>query len=172
MLGTNRTLQRLGQTPPEVPALAVGVRRMKPSALAFTFSRAKEGILRAKLAVLITKDFCRAASPLAAALSVATGISAATRRHGCFANMRSGSEQSRSWDVGQRLRGDAEDRVDELTLTDRIALSDPANLPFSDCMHRLVTFYRPARALRRSEAEARRDPLLDESMVLFDELFK
>jgi len=28
---------------------------MKPSALAFTFSRAKEGILRAKLAVLINK---------------------------------------------------------------------------------------------------------------------
>lgn len=56
-------------------------RRMKPSALAFTFSRAKKGIPRAKLAVLITKDFCRAAPPLAAALSVATGISAATRRH-------------------------------------------------------------------------------------------
>jgi hypothetical protein len=56
-------------------------RRMKPSALAFTFSRVKKGILRAKLAVLITKDFCRAAPPIAAALSVATGISAATRRH-------------------------------------------------------------------------------------------
>src|SRR5262249_17311317 len=66
--------------------------------------------------------------------------------------------------------GDAAHRVDELTLSDGIALRDPADLPFSDCMHRLVTIDRPGRSLRRTEAEARRDPLLDESMVLFDNI--
>jgi len=58
--------------------------------------------------------------------------------------------------------------MDELTLTDRITLRDPPDLPFSDCMHRLVTLDRSTRALRRTESQARRDPLLDESMVLLD----
>ena len=68
------------------------------------------------------------------------------------------------------LRGDAEDGVDELPLRYGIALSNPADLSFSDCMHRLVTLDRSARTLDRSESEARRDPLLDESMVLLDDV--
>ena len=70
------------------------------------------------------------------------------------------------------LRGDAENGVDELTLTDRITLGDPSDLPFSDCMHRLVTLNRSTRALRRTESEARRNPLFDESMVLFDHVIQ
>ena len=68
------------------------------------------------------------------------------------------------------LRGDTEDCVDELALRYRIALSDPADLTFSDCMHRLVSFDRSACSLHRSESQARRDPLLDEPMVLFDDV--
>jgi len=71
---------------------------------------------------------------------------------------------SASW----TLCDDAEDSVDELTLTDRIALSDPTDLPFSDCMHRLVTFDRVTCAVRRAKSEARRNPLLDETVVLLD----
>ena len=68
------------------------------------------------------------------------------------------------------LRGDAEDAVDELTLSHRIAFGDPADLPFADGMHRLVTLDRSPRPLRRTEAEARRNPLLDEPMILFDDV--
>ena len=60
--------------------------------------------------------------------------------------------------------------MDELTLTDRITLRHPADLPFSDCMHRLVTLDRSARSIRRTESEAGRDPLLDESMILRDDV--
>ena len=35
------------------------------------------------------------------------------------------------------LRRNTEDRVNELTLGDSITLGYPADLPFSDCMHRL-----------------------------------
>ena len=62
--------------------------------------------------------------------------------------------------------------MDELTLTDRITLRDPADLPFSDRVHRLVTLDRSTRSLRRTESEARRDPLLDESMVLLDDVIQ
>ena len=71
---------------------------------------------------------------------------------------------------GKELRGDAENGMDELTLTDRITLRDPADLPFSDCMHRLVALDRSTCALHRTEPEARPDPLLDESMVLLDDV--
>src|SRR5437016_5592191 len=60
--------------------------------------------------------------------------------------------------------------MDELTLTDRITLRNPADLPLSDCMHRLVTFDHSTRTLHRTESEARHDPLLDESMVLLDDV--
>ncbi len=60
--------------------------------------------------------------------------------------------------------------MDELTLTDRITLRDPPDLPFSDCMHRLVTLNRSPRSLRGPKTEARRDPLLDEAMVLLADI--
>ena len=66
------------------------------------------------------------------------------------------------------LRGDAEDGVDELTLTDRIAFRHPADLAFSDCMHCLVALNRSACTLLRTESEARRNSLLDEAMILLD----
>ena len=78
----------------------------------------------------------------------------------------------RAFRPGKELGGDAKNAMDELTLTDRIAFCDPADLPFSDCMHRLVALDRSTRALRRTEAETRGDALLDESMVLFDNVIQ
>jgi hypothetical protein len=48
----------------------------------------------------------------------------------------------------EKLHGDAEDRVDELTLTEKIGLTDPPDLPFSNCMHRLVALDCSPRAFR------------------------
>src|SRR5687768_10319506 len=70
------------------------------------------------------------------------------------------------------LRGDAENRMDELTLSYRIALADPADLPLADCMHRLVALDRSPRPFRRAKTEARRNPFLDESMVLLDDVIQ
>jgi hypothetical protein len=66
------------------------------------------------------------------------------------------------WELGS----DTEYCVDELALRYRIALSDPTDLPLADGVHRLIPFDRSAGPLDRSEAKARRDPLLDESMLI------
>ena len=58
------------------------------------------------------------------------------------------------------LRGDAEDRVDELALSNDIAFGDPPNLTFTDSVRRLVAFDRSASAFYRSESEVRGYPVL------------
>ena len=68
------------------------------------------------------------------------------------------------------LRSDAEDCVDEVALRYRIAFGNPPDLTFADCMHGLVTLNRSSRPLRRSEAEARRDSLVNEAMDLLDDV--
>ena len=68
------------------------------------------------------------------------------------------------------LRSDAEDCVDELALGNGIALGDPADLTFADCMHCLIPLYGSTSALDRSEPEACRNPLLDEPVVLLDDV--
>ena len=70
-----------------------------------------------------------------------------SKRLCCKYEERAAREGRRS-PQGQCLLGDAEDAVDELTLTDRIALSDPADLAFADGMHCLVALERSACALR------------------------
>jgi hypothetical protein len=60
--------------------------------------------------------------------------------------------------VRRELGSDAEYCVDELALCCRIALGDPTDLPFADCMHRLIPFDRSAGTLDRSESKTRRDP--------------
>ena len=74
--------------------------------------------------------------------------------------------------TADELRGDAEDRVNELSLADWIALRDPPNLAFADCVHRLVALNGSARTLGGTEAEARRYPLLDEAMVLLQNIIQ
>ena len=68
------------------------------------------------------------------------------------------------------LSGEAEDRMDELTLTDRDRPWQPSGSGVSELVHRLVTFDRPACAVRRTEAEARSDPLFDEAMIVLDDV--
>lgn len=72
--------------------------------------------------------------------------------------------------TAEELRGDAEDRVNELSLADWIALRDPPDLAFADCVHRLVALNGSPRTLGGTEAEARHYPLLDETMVLLNGL--
>jgi hypothetical protein len=60
--------------------------------------------------------------------------------------------------------------VDELTLTYWITLRHPADLPFADRMHRLVTLNRSPSTFRRSEPETCRNSVLDETMVLLDDV--
>jgi hypothetical protein len=60
--------------------------------------------------------------------------------------------------------------VDELALGYGIGFTDPPDLTFADRMHRFVTLNRSPGAVRRAEAEARRDPLLDKTMVLLDDV--
>ena len=72
------------------------------------------------------------------------------------------------WELGS----DTEYCVDELALRYWIALRDPTDLPFADCMHRLIPFDRSAGTLHRSESQTRHDPLLDESMVLLNDVIQ
>jgi hypothetical protein len=72
--------------------------------------------------------------------------------------------------TAEELRGNAKDRVNELPLADWIAFRDPADLTLPVCVHRPVALDGSARTLCRTEAEARRYPLLDESMVLLNGL--
>ena len=50
---------------------------------------------------------------------------------------------------GKELPRDAKNGMDELTLADRVTLRDPADLAFSDCMHRLVPLNRSTRAVQK-----------------------
>src|SRR5215471_8775675 len=93
--------------------------------------------------------------PTAAAASVLLQIARARRRR-CLCR----------WE----LRSDAEDCMDKLALRDSVALSNPAYLTLADRMHCLVGFDRSACTFYRSESKARRDPLLDEPMVLLDDV--
>jgi hypothetical protein len=73
-------------------------------------------------------------------------------------------------DTWRELRGDAEDAVDEFALRCRIAFTNPADLTLAYGMHRFVARDRSPCTLRRTEAEAGRNPLLDKAMVLLDDV--
>jgi hypothetical protein len=62
--------------------------------------------------------------------------------------------------------------VDKLALRYAIALSDPADLPLADCMHRLIALDGSTSPLDRAEPEACRNPLLNESVVLLDDVIQ
>ena len=68
------------------------------------------------------------------------------------------------------LSSDAEKNVDKLTLTYRIALREPTNLPFANRVHCFVALNGPPGSFRRSESQARDNLLLDETVVLFHDI--
>jgi len=68
------------------------------------------------------------------------------------------------------LHRDAKEGMNETLLPDHIALRQPPDLAFPDHMHRLVTVDRPQRTFCRPEPQARRNALLDESMVLLNDV--
>src|SRR5205807_3207673 len=88
---------------------------------------------------------------------------------GSVANSSSRAEIGRK-PVRTGLCSNPEEIVDELTLADDVALVQPPYLSLSDCMHRLVTVDGSTSALDRSEPEACRNPLLNESVVLLDDV--
>src|SRR5262245_56180523 len=55
-------------------------------------------------------------------------------------------------------------------VTYRIAFGDPTDLSLADGMHRLVTFDCSPRPFSRTEARARRNPLLDGATILLDDV--
>ncbi len=75
--------------------------------------------------------------------------------------LQMGERKRRREDGRPESRSDTEDDMDELTLSYWIAFGDPADLAFSDRMHRFVTLDGSLSALHRTEAQARRDPLLE-----------
>ena len=70
----------------------------------------------------------------------------------------------------QESRSDAKESMYESTLADDITFRQPTDLPFPDQMHRLVTVDRPRRTFCRPEPQARRNALLDKSMVLLNDV--
>jgi len=81
---------------------------------------------------------------------------------------RGGAERLAVFSV--ELRSDAKEGMNESALPDNIALRQSPNLPFPDQMHRLVTVDRPQCPLCRPEPQARRNALLDKSMVLLNDV--
>lgn len=73
-------------------------------------------------------------------------------------------------DVPAGLRSDTEQSVDESSLTYYVALPKPTDLPFSDRVHRLVTFDRAPRFFGRSKPQARGDSLFNETVILFQDI--
>ena len=65
---------------------------------------------------------------------------------------------------------DAVNLVYEPDLPDDVALRQPADLTFSDPVHRLISRNRIHGTLRRPEPKAGDDSLLDEAMILFQDI--
>ena len=62
---------------------------------------------------------------------------------------------------------DAVNSVYELDLPDDVTFRQPADLTFSDHVHRLISSDRIQRAIHRPEPKTSGDSLLDKPMILF-----
>src|SRR5215467_9133203 len=97
---------------------------------------------------------------------VATGTSQSGAHEGFWDLLQIGSRYGLMSRKGAFvLRGDAECGVNELTLPYNITFCQPPDLPFTNHMHRLVTFNCPQRPFHRSKPETGGDAFLDESMI-------
>src|SRR5882672_7428803 len=68
------------------------------------------------------------------------------------------------------LLGGTKDAVNESDLPDHISFCQPADLPFANDVHRLVSGDRVQRAVGRSKPKTGGDSFLDESVVLFHDV--
>ena len=68
------------------------------------------------------------------------------------------------------LLGDTKDAVNESDLPDHSSFCQPADLPFANDVHRLVSGDRVQRAVGRSKPQTGGDSFLDESVVLFHDV--
>ena len=84
-------------------------------------------------------------------------------------SVANGARRKASEAVTSGLRGNTKEAVDEFAMPYRIALRQPANLPFPDRMHGLIPFNGSPGPVRRAESKGRRDPFLDEAVVLLND---
>src|ERR1044072_216064 len=74
--------------------------------------------------------------------------------------------------LGGVLCSEPEHSFDETYLSNDIALCEPAHLPLTNHVHRLVPLDRSQRTIHRSEPEAGSNPLLHEAMILLQNIIQ
>ena len=72
----------------------------------------------------------------------------------------------------EKLGTDPKQAIDQLDLSENIALFHPFNLPFSDHVHRLITSQCTPRCFEGKETQAWPGTACDEAVVLFDQVIE
>ena len=87
-----------------------------------------------------------------------------------FEKLRTRPVHGASTDRCSGLGGDTEQAGNEMSLTDRVTLGQPADSTLVDHVHRFDSLQRPPRALKRSVSFREPDPFLYGSVILLDDI--